>query len=111
MKRLYYLFLSLGLSLLPQAAFASQLYNPLGSRSIPQLIGFVIQAVLGITGSLALAMVIWGGFLWLTAGGKPDRITKGRDTLIWAVIGLAVIFAANILATFVINTLGGATAA
>ncbi|HBU28034.1 TPA: hypothetical protein DEB00_02875 [Candidatus Uhrbacteria bacterium] len=111
MHRIKYTFILIGLSLLPNTVLAVQLYNPLGSRTIPQLVGFVIQAVLGITGSLALAMVVWGGFLWLTAAGKPDRIKSGRDTLLWAVIGLAVIFAANILATFVINTLGGATAA
>lgn len=98
------------LALSPRVAWAAALYNPLGERSIPQVIGFIIQAALGISGSIALAMIVWGGFLWLTSAGVPDRISKGQKTIVWSVIGLAVLFAANILATFIINTLGGATA-
>lgn len=113
MKQFYYSMVLgslLALSATGTPASAATLYNPLGDRSIPELIGFFIQAALGISGSIALLMVVYGGFLWLTAGGKTDRIEKGKQTLLWSVIGLAVIFGANILATFVINTLGGATA-
>lgn len=95
--------------LLPLTTHAAELYNPLGSRTIPQLIGFFIQALLGISGSIALAMIVYGGFLWLTAGGNPGRIDSGKQTLIWSVLGLLVIFGANILANFVISTLSTAT--
>jgi len=40
------------------------------------LIGKVINAVLGIVGSLALLMFIYGGFTWMLAGGNQEAVTK-----------------------------------
>ncbi len=74
---------------------------------LPSLAGSVIKAGLGIAGAIALAMFVWGGFLWLTAAGNPTKIKEGKDTLIWAVIGLVFIFSSYIIANFVIAGLTG----
>ncbi|MFA6602069.1 MAG: hypothetical protein WCT02_04400, partial [Candidatus Paceibacterota bacterium] len=43
------------------------LTNPLGDLKDPStLIGKIIGAALGLVGSLALAMFIYGGFIWMT---------------------------------------------
>ena len=69
------------------------LANPLGDIKTPtQLIGKIIYAILGLTGAIALVMFIWGGLQWMTAAGSPEKVTKGRDTLMWAVLGLVIIF-------------------
>ncbi len=68
--------------------------NPLGSISSPQLlIGRVINSILGVVGSIALIMFIFGGLTWMTSGGSADKIKKGRDIIVWSAIGLVVIFA------------------
>jgi hypothetical protein len=87
------------------------LENPLGTASIPTLIGRVISAGLGITGSLALLMFIYGGFIWMTSGGEKERITKGRKTLTWAVIGLVAIFGAYIAVNTIITAITSGTTA
>jgi hypothetical protein len=89
---------------------ATALNNPLGVNSVPQLIGNIIKALFGIVGSIALLMFIWGGFTWMTAQGDPKRVQKGKDTLIWAVLGLAVVFGSYALVTLVINALAGSAA-
>ena len=61
---------------------------------IQETIVLVIQWALGIVGSIELLMFVLGGFTWLTSGGNPDRIQRGKSILIWATIGLFVIFAA-----------------
>ena len=78
--------------------------NPLGeSNPNPQaLIGKIINAVLGIVGSLALAMFIYGGFTWMLAGGNSEAVTKGKNILVWATMGLVVIFTSYALVHFVI---------
>ncbi len=81
--------------------------NPLGTDDIRVIIGKVIRAVLGVVGSLALLMFIYGGGLWLTSGGESEKIKKGMDTVLWATIGLVVIFAAYALVNFVIKGLTG----
>lgn len=83
------------------------LKNPLSTEDISTLAGNILKALLGIIGSIALLMMVFGGFLWLTAAGNTERIKKGKDTLIWAAIGLAFIFSSYILARFVFQTLLG----
>lgn len=83
------------------------LSNPLSSTPTPQqLIGKVIQAVLGLVGSLALLMFVYGGLTWMTAAGNGDKVQKGKDILVWSVIGLVVIFSSYVLVKFVFTSLG-----
>jgi len=78
---------------------------PLGTTSVQEIIGNVIQAILGIVGSIALLMFVIGGFAWMTAAGNPERVKLGKNIIIWSVIGLAVIFAAYAITRFVITAL------
>ncbi len=81
------------------------LTNPLGSINTPQaLIGKVINAVLGVVGSLALLIFVYGGLIWMTSSGSPEKIKQGRDTLLWAAIGLVVIFSAYGLTRVVLSS-------
>jgi len=84
------------------------LTNPLPTDKPAVLIGQVINAVLGLVGSIALAMFIWGGFSWMTAGGNTEKVQKGKDIIIWATLGLVVIFFSYALVNFVIKDLIGA---
>lgn len=84
------------------------LTNPLGSVSTPQaLIGRVINSILGIVGSLALLMFVYGGLIWMTSSGNQDKVKKGRDTLVWAAIGLVIIFSAYALTRVLISSVTG----
>lgn len=69
---------------------------------VPEILGRVIEAALGIVGSIALIMFIYGGFMWLTSAGNATMVDKGRDAMIWAAIGLGVIFGAYALVHFVL---------
>lgn len=93
------------LSIAPMAAQAQSLTNPLGTVDIPTIVGRLISAILGITGALALLMFVWGGVQWLTSGGAPDKVKKGKDTLIWATVGLAVIIMAYALVSAIVGAL------
>lgn len=96
------------LLLLPAATHAAtRLQNPLGTISIPDLIGRIVNALLGISGALALLMFVWGGFLWLVSAGNESRVKQGKQTLTWATIGLVVIFSSYTLVRFVIRALAG----
>lgn len=87
-----------------------KLENPLGGgtgvTSIPRLIGNIIKTILTIVGALALAMFVYGGFTWMTSGGSSEKIQKGKNILMWAVIGLVVIFTSYTLVDFLLTALG-----
>ncbi|MEK7516110.1 MAG: pilin [Patescibacteria group bacterium] len=64
---------------------------------LPQLLQVLINVgflIMGIAGSIALALFVYGGFVWLTSGGSPERITKGKSIIVQTVIALVIIFGA-----------------
>lgn len=73
---------------------AIPLQNPLGNvTSIPQIIGRVINTILGILGAITLFVFVYGAFHWITAAGSAERVKKGVKTMLFAVAGLFIIFA------------------
>lgn len=81
-----------------------ELPNPLGEEvTTPQIIANVIKLILGLVGVLALIMFIYGGITWMTSGGNMEAVKKGKNTLVWAVLGLAVVFFAYSLVNFIIR--------
>jgi hypothetical protein len=81
--------------------------NPLGTTSIPVIIGRVINILLSISGSIALFMFVYGGFTWVTSGGSPDRIKQGKNTMVWAVIGVVFIFLSYAVLSYILKILQG----
>lgn len=61
----------------------------------------VSQVILGLVGSLSLMAFVYGGVLFLISGGSSERVTKGRQAITGAVIGLAIVFASYAIITFV----------
>lgn len=67
------------------------------STTLPALITYLfIGASL-----LALAFLIFGGIRWITSGGDKHGIENARKTIIFAVIGLAVVFSAYLIVNIV----------
>jgi len=70
------------------------------------LLGSISKWILGISGSLALLMFVYGGFMMLASGGQPGMIGKGKTILTQAVIGLIIIFGAYFAIDFLTKALG-----
>jgi hypothetical protein len=83
-------------------SLTNPLTNTTNAVDIPTLIGRVINGVLGVVGSLALVMFIYGGLMWMTSAGSDEKVKKGREILIWATMGLIVIFTSYTLVYFII---------
>lgn len=78
----------------------------LSSQAAAQtVIARLINYVLGFVGSIALIMFIYGGITWMTAAGSEEKVKKGKDIIIWSVLGLAFIFIAYIAVRFVVESL------
>jgi len=77
-----------------------------GVTEFPVLLGGIIQTALGIIGSLTLLAFVVGGFLWLTSAGSPERVKKGKDIMVWATIGVFIIFSAYAILRTVMKALG-----
>lgn len=90
-------------------SLAIDLPNPLGTGEADKdprvFIGRLIKGILGLSGSVALLMFIYGGLVYLTAQGENERIQRAKNTLIWATMGLAVIFGSYAFLTYLFKAL------
>lgn len=88
-------------------AFAKTAHLPV-SASLPQetlgqRIVVILSFILGLLGTIFLLLIVYGGFLWMTARGNEEHIKKAQAILRDAVIGLLVIFAAYVITWYVGN--------
>jgi len=73
--------------------------------TISAIIGTVVNAFLGILGILFLCLMLYGGFLWMTARGNEEYITKAKELMRAAVIGLIIVTASYAISAFVFSQL------
>lgn len=81
------------------------LNNPMGSKSIEVLIGQLINTAMGVIGSLALLMFVYGGFTWMLSAGNSEKVKKGKDIVVWSALGLSLVFMSYALVRFVLETI------
>ena len=77
----------------------------LGEAELSAVIARIIRAVLGFLGVVAVIIILWGGFMWMTSGGAEDKVKSARKLIIMGIIGLAIVLAAYAIASFVITSL------
>ncbi len=72
------------------------------------IVGRIINVGLGFLGVIAVGLIIYAGFLWMTSAGEEDKISQAKKLLTSAVIGLGIVLASWAIATFIITRLSGA---
>jgi hypothetical protein len=68
----------------------------------------VINIVLGFLGIIAVVIIIYAGFKWMTASGNDEQVGSAKKMIIEAVIGLVIVLMSWAIASFAIDQLGGA---
>ena len=80
--------------------------NPGNVAGDPRLIiKRIINVVMGFLGMLAILIILFAGFKWMTAAGNKENMEAAAKMLRDGVIGLIIIFSAWTLAWFVVNTI------
>lgn len=67
----------------------------------------IIRASLGLIGIIFVVLIIYAGFLWMTAGGEEEKASKAKKLIMDGVMGLAIILSAYAITTFVIKLVLG----
>ena len=70
------------------------------------IIGDFINIALSFTGVIFVVLVIYGGWLWGTAEGNEEQVTKAKGLIRNAVLGIIVTFGAFAVANFVVLAIG-----
>lgn len=56
-----------------------------------------------VVGAVAVIMIIYGGFRYITSGGDSGNVGNAKNTLIYAIVGLIIVALAQIIVQFVLT--------
>ncbi len=88
---------------LDSAASAAN-YNIAKEKTSPDfIVAAVIQSVLSFLGIIFVVLMVYGGFLWMTAAGNDEQVEKAKNLITAAVIGVVIITAAYAISYFIIS--------
>jgi hypothetical protein len=79
------------LAVTPSCPGGSTLCDPFGGKTIFTIIQNIIGYLIKIGAPILAVMVIYGGFLILTAGDSPEKVKSGKDVILWAVVGYTIV--------------------
>lgn len=83
----------------------------LGNRDPRKIASSVVQVMLGFLGVIAVVLILFGGFKWMTAMGNEDKVDEAKKLISYGVVGLLIVLAAFAVSVFVLNALLGSTGA
>jgi hypothetical protein len=70
-------------------------------RSVDPIIGNIITIILSFLGVIFLILMLYGGYMWMTAAGSEEKVKRAQQLIQAAVIGLAVVVGAYAITAFI----------
>ncbi|MFA5644494.1 MAG: hypothetical protein WC928_03145 [Patescibacteria group bacterium] len=74
-----------------------------GDDSLEIGIATVINVILSFVGVVFMVLIIYGGILWMTAGGNDQQIEKAKKIFLESIIGLVVVLLAYAISIFIFS--------
>lgn len=84
-------------------------YDTSNEGSIEKTIGQILTILFSFLGIIFLILMIYSGFLWMTARGDEAQVTKARGIMTAAIIGLIIILMSYVISYFIIKNIGEGT--
>jgi len=81
-----------------------QVAGPAGvtdKSNLSEIVGTAISAALTLVGITFLLLMVYAGYLWMTARGESDQVDKARKIIIAALIGLVIVSSAYAITIFI----------
>ncbi|GEM_PF-2476176 len=77
-----------------------------GASSLPALAGKIVNVALSLIGILFFCLMLYAGITWMKAMGSSEDVTKAKDMITQAIIGLVIVMMAYAISNFVFSSLG-----
>lgn len=95
--------------LLDIGKYGYQMAYPDQPKGIPVIAGQTINTLLGLLGIIFVVLIVYSGYLWMTAGGNEEQVGTAKDILKNAIIGVLLILAAYSITIFILRTFMSST--
>ena len=81
--------------------------NPLATDidTLPEFVEEVLRIVLKVGIPIVTLFIIYAGLLFVMAAGNPEKLKKAKETLLWTLVGAAVLLGAWVIAEAIQGTL------
>lgn len=77
-------------------------------NAINTLFGNLLNVGLGVAVTVAAFYLMVGAFIYMSAGGSPHQMERGKSAMLNALAGLAIVLAARVIAGMIQSALAGA---
>jgi hypothetical protein len=92
------------ITLAPSYLFAGTFRSPLQSATLEDFLLAILNVVIYIMYPIIVLMIVYTGFLFVSAQGNPAKLQEARRALVWTVIGALVILGSKALALAIKGT-------
>lgn len=79
------------------------------ANRLPVIVGSMIKIAMGLLGIIVLVLIVYAGFIWMTAAGDDKKVASAKAILKNAVIGAIILFLAYSITAFVLSSVQRAT--
>ncbi len=76
-------------------------------QNLTSMIGTILNIVYGVIGIVTVVMIIIGGVNYATSQGDSTKVKKGKDTILYGIIGLVIVLLAFAITNFVLSGITG----
>jgi len=70
------------------------------SAGVTGIFSKVVDVLTIVVGALAIIMIILSGYKYITSAGDAGKVASAKSTLIYALVGIAVVVLAHVIVTF-----------
>lgn len=89
--------------LFPSACSGSKVCSDASNQNVTNVFKTVIEVLIWASGIISVLVIIIGGFMYVLSAGDQAKVTKAKDTVLYAVIGLVVTLLAFSIVKFVLG--------
>jgi len=75
--------------------------------SINTLFANLLSIGVGVAVTVGAFYLMWGAFIYMSAGGSPHQMERGKSAMMNALAGIAIVLAAQTIAKLIQSALGG----
>lgn len=80
-------------------------YQQTGDVGIGTVVGVVVNAILSLIGVIFLVLMLYAGYNWMIARGEEEKVTRAKDTITRAIVGLIIVVGSYAIWAFVLAKL------
>jgi hypothetical protein len=81
----------------------------ISETTVSEIAGIAVKTFLSVLSIIFIALMLYGGYLWMMARGSEEQVTKAKELIQAAVIGLIIIVAAYAVSYFIFSRIAPRT--